>query len=92
MSVRRIVSADEGAAAEACSQHLLAVLGDAVRAKGLATLAVSGGSSPKLVFARMAALGRLGTPEDIAAVVAMLAGPDAGWVTGQNLRANGGLI
>jgi 3-oxoacyl-[acyl-carrier protein] reductase len=46
----------------------------------------------KQTFARMAALGRLGTPEDIAAVVAMLAGPDAGWVTGQNVRANGGLI
>ena len=40
----------------------------------------------------MAALGRLGQPDDIAAVVAMLVGPDAGWVTGQNVRANGGLI
>ena len=46
----------------------------------------------KQTFARMAALGRLGTPEDIAAVVAMLVGPDAGWVTGQNIRTNGGLI
>ena len=46
----------------------------------------------KQTFARMAALGRLGTPEDIAAAVAMLVGPDAGWVTGQNLRTNGGLI
>ncbi len=46
----------------------------------------------KQAFARMAALGRLGTPEDIAAVVAVLVGPDAGWVTGQNVRANGGLI
>ena len=43
-------------------------------------------------FARMAALGRLGQPDDIAAVVAMLVGPDAGWVTGQNVRANGELI
>ena len=46
----------------------------------------------KQAFARMAALGRLGQPGDIAAVVAMLVGPDAGWVTGQNVRANGGLI
>jgi 3-oxoacyl-[acyl-carrier protein] reductase len=46
----------------------------------------------KQAFARMAALGRLGQPDDIAAVVAMLVGPDAGWVTGQNVRANGGLI
>src|SRR3954454_20643895 len=43
-------------------------------------------------FARMAALGRLGQPQDIADVVALLASEDARWVTGQNLRANGGLI
>lgn len=30
----------------------------------------------------MTALGRLGKPDDIAAVVAFLAGPDAGWITG----------
>lgn len=54
MSVQRIVSADEGAAAEACAQHILALLGDAVRESGRAALAVSGGSSPKPMFARMA--------------------------------------
>ena len=42
-------------------------------------------------FARMSPLQRLGQPEDIAAVVAFLAGPDAGWVNGQILRANGGV-
>ena len=31
-------------------------------------------------------------PADIAAVVAWLAGPDAAWVTGQNIRATGGLL
>ena len=36
-------------------------------------------------------LNRLGEPEDIAGVVAYLAGPDAAWLTGQNIRANGGL-
>jgi 3-oxoacyl-[acyl-carrier protein] reductase len=36
------------------------------------------------------ALGRLGTPEDVAAVVAFLASPDAAWVTGQYLEASGG--
>lgn len=36
-------------------------------------------------------LGRLGQPNDIAAVVAFLAGPDGRWMTGQNLRASGGL-
>jgi 3-oxoacyl-[acyl-carrier protein] reductase len=38
------------------------------------------------------ALGRLGQPEDIAAVVAFLAGPDSGWISGQNLPADGGLM
>ena len=36
------------------------------------------------------ALRRLGQPEDIAGVVAFLAGPDGGWVTGQTIRADGG--
>jgi 3-oxoacyl-[acyl-carrier protein] reductase len=41
---------------------------------------------------KLAPLERLGQPEDIASVVAFLAGPDAGWVNGQVLRANGGII
>ncbi len=32
----------------------------------------------------------MGQPADIAGVVAFLAGPDSGWVTGQNLLAAGG--
>jgi len=38
------------------------------------------------------ALRRLGQPEDIVAVVAFLAGPDSGWISGQNLAADGGLL
>ncbi|WP_043640118.1 SDR family oxidoreductase [Nonomuraea candida] len=38
------------------------------------------------------ALRRLGRPDDIAAVVAFLAGPDGRWVTGQNVAATGGLF
>jgi NAD(P)-dependent dehydrogenase (short-subunit alcohol dehydrogenase family) len=37
------------------------------------------------------ALGRVGTVEDIATVVAFLASSDAGWVTGQYIEASGGL-
>ena len=36
------------------------------------------------------ALGRIGRPEDIAAVASFLAGPDGGWVTGQVIEASGG--
>jgi 3-oxoacyl-[acyl-carrier protein] reductase len=43
-------------------------------------------------FAQMAALGRLGRPQDIADVVALLVSEDARWVTGQNVRANGGTV
>jgi 3-oxoacyl-[acyl-carrier protein] reductase len=34
----------------------------------------------------------VGTPGDIADVVAFLAGPDARWITGQNIQVTGGLI
>jgi 3-oxoacyl-[acyl-carrier protein] reductase len=43
-------------------------------------------------FAQMAALGRLGLPEDIADVVALLVSEEAHWITGQNIRVNGGTI
>ena len=43
-------------------------------------------------FAQMAAPGRLGQPQDIADVVALLVSEDAHWITGQNLRANGGTV
>jgi 3-oxoacyl-[acyl-carrier protein] reductase len=42
-------------------------------------------------FAEMTRLERLGTPEDIANVVAFLTGPDGGWINGQTIRSNGGL-
>lgn len=41
-------------------------------------------------LARLSPLERLGTPEDIAAVVSFLAGPDGAWINSQVLRANGG--
>jgi len=37
-------------------------------------------------------LGRLGQPDDIAGLVAFLAGNDSAWVNGQVIRANGGVI
>jgi 3-oxoacyl-[acyl-carrier protein] reductase len=38
------------------------------------------------------ALRRLGQPGDIAAVVAFLAASDSGWISGQNLAADGGFL
>jgi 3-oxoacyl-[acyl-carrier protein] reductase len=37
-------------------------------------------------------MNRVGKPEEVANVVAFLASLEAGWVTGQVVRANGGWI
>ncbi len=42
--------------------------------------------------AKASPLGRLAEPDDIARAVAFLVGPDGGWINGQVLRANGGVI
>ena len=42
-------------------------------------------------FGDMAALGRIGRVEDIADAIAFLCTDDARWITGQNIRVNGGL-
>jgi 3-oxoacyl-[acyl-carrier protein] reductase len=39
----------------------------------------------------LTSLRRLGQPADIASAVAMLAGPDAAWISGQNIRVDGGI-
>jgi 3-oxoacyl-[acyl-carrier protein] reductase len=52
------------------------------------------GKSPELV-ARLASLNpfnRLGDPEDIARVVSFLLSDEAGWINGQTIRANGGMV
>ncbi|TDQ50049.1 3-oxoacyl-[acyl-carrier protein] reductase [Actinomycetospora succinea] len=41
--------------------------------------------------AALTALGRIGEPRDVADVVGLLCRPEAGWLTGANLRADGGL-
>ena len=37
-------------------------------------------------------VGREGTPEEVASLIAWLLGPDGGWVTGQVLSPNGGVV
>ena len=41
---------------------------------------------------KLSPLERLGRPDDIAAAVSFLAGPDGSWINGQTLRPNGGII
>jgi NAD(P)-dependent dehydrogenase (short-subunit alcohol dehydrogenase family) len=64
-----------------------------VRAGLTRTLATSGlFESPALIeqFASATPLGRTGEPHDVALAVRFLAGPEAEWVTGQTISADGG--
>ena len=45
-----------------------------------------------LLLLTLIALGRLGAPEDIAAMVRFLSGPDASYITGQVLVVDGGMV
>jgi 6-phosphogluconolactonase len=54
MSVHRYTAPDPSGAAEACSHHILNLLEEVLSGQEFATLAVSGGSTPKLMFASMA--------------------------------------
>ncbi|MGH3375656.1 MAG: SDR family oxidoreductase [Actinoallomurus sp.] len=41
---------------------------------------------------KMTSMGRIGKPEEITNVIAFLSSPEASWVTGQNIRVNGGVV
>lgn len=54
MSVRWHTYPDAAATAEACSHQILALLEEAIAGQEFAAMAVSGGSSPKLMFRKLA--------------------------------------
>jgi 3-oxoacyl-[acyl-carrier protein] reductase len=92
------------AATKAAVETMTAILSKELRGRNITVNAVApgptstdlflDGKSPELIerMAKMNPLERLGTPADIASVVAFLAGPDGGWINGQVLRANGGMV
>ena len=92
------------AATKAAVETMTAILSKELRGRHITVNAVAPGpvstelfltgKSPELIerMAKLPPLERLGTTEDIASVVSFLAGPDGGWVNGQVLRANGGLV
>jgi 6-phosphogluconolactonase len=57
MSARFHILDDPPAAAEAAARHIIAILEETLAEQKFATLAISGGSTPKLLFARLAASG-----------------------------------
>src|ERR1700686_1234712 len=91
-------------ATKAAVEMLTAVLSKEMRGRSITVNAVApgptatdlflNGKSPELIdrFAKMNPLERLGSPADIASAVAFLVGPDGGWINGQVLRANGGMV
>ncbi|NTX10899.1 SDR family oxidoreductase [Myxococcus sp. CA056] len=92
------------AGTKAAVEAMTSVLAKELRGRNITVNAVAPGPTATDLFlkgkpqdlvdrmAKLAPLERLGQPTDIAATVAFLAGPDAGWVNGQVLRANGGII
>jgi NAD(P)-dependent dehydrogenase (short-subunit alcohol dehydrogenase family) len=55
------------------------------------TAAVTGNDLSRKVSEAMHALGRIGTPEDVARAVCFLLDPANDWITGQTLAVDGGL-
>jgi 3-oxoacyl-[acyl-carrier protein] reductase len=91
-------------ASKAAVEALTRVFANELRGRGVSVNAVAPGPTATALFlegkpqeaidrmARMPPLERLGQPEDTAALVAFLAGPEGGWVNGQTERVNGGLV
>ncbi|NKI72198.1 SDR family oxidoreductase [Collimonas pratensis] len=92
------------AATKAGVEAMTSVLAKELRGKNITVNAVAPGPTATDLFlngkpqevvdrlAKLAPLERLGQPQDIAATVSFLAGADGGWINGQVLRANGGII
>lgn len=54
MSVRWYTYPDPAAAAEACAHHVMGLLEEALSGQEVATFAISGGATPKILFERLA--------------------------------------
>jgi 3-oxoacyl-[acyl-carrier protein] reductase len=92
------------AATKAAVEAMTSILAKELRGRSITVNAIAPGPTATKLFldgkpqevidrlAKLAPLERLGQPEDIAAAVAFLVGPDGAWINGQTLRANGGIL
>ncbi|WP_248448531.1 SDR family oxidoreductase [Sinorhizobium meliloti] len=92
------------AATKAGVEAMTHVLSKELRGRNITVNAIAPGPTATALFldgkpqavvdrlAKLAPLERLGQPEDIAAAVSFLVGPDGAWINGQVIRANGGII
>lgn len=92
------------AATKAAVEAMTHILAKEIGSRGITVNAVAPGPVETRLFldgkseqqvrtiAAMNPFGRLGRPDDIAGVVAFLTGRDSGWINGQIIRANGGVI
>jgi 3-oxoacyl-[acyl-carrier protein] reductase len=92
------------AATKAAVEAMTHVLSKELRGRDVTVNAIAPGPTATELFlhgkseqaiqalAKLAPLERLGQPQDIAAAVSMLAGPDGDWINGQIIRVNGGII
>ena len=92
------------AATKAAIEAMSHILAKELRGRNITVNAVAPGPTATALFldgktpeqieqlSKMAPLQRLGRPEDIAALVAVLAGPDGAWINAQTIRVNGGIV
>jgi len=92
------------ATSKAAVEALSLILARELRGRDITVNAVAPGPTATALFldgkdeetisrlANAVPLERLGTPADIAEVVAFLTGPAGHWINGQTIRANGGLV